>query len=359
MTRRLLVSLCLSVVAAFALTACGGGDDDGSGDGPSTSYPAAGDDVFENTHATVEIEITQEGAAGLGAPLLTQLETIELEGPTTVTRSDPRLDGDVYVVDTEIVEMELRGEGSFGPVIVRESPDRESKGEVRQQSAGQDFPAESFFDVYVTVELPNVSVHAGGIVATEFSSSTIGAALLLHNEEPLHMVSELNSLPPEKGERYRGEDDRPLYTPAAIQVGRIIDALHIPDPDSEAPTEEPEATNTSEAAPTAAPAATNTPAAAPGAKTKGGCTHGTGQSVLHILFYDLESSQVVTGLISQRPQDGLLDPEDFSVTADADGVARVDKNIQRFGPYAWMANDGEIRGNYIVAAECPGEPQPD
>lgn len=358
--KSLLITLCLSVAATFSLAACGGDDDDApdSRDGPSTSYPAAGDDVFENTHATVQIEITQEGAAGLGAPLLTQIETIELDGPARITRSDPRRDGDVFVVDTEIVEMELRGEGSFGPVIVRESADEQSKGEVRQQTAGDDFPAESFFDVYVTVELPNITAFAGGTLDGGGATSSIGSALVLHNQEPLRMVSELSSLPPAKGEGYRGEDDRPLYTPAGLAVGRIIDALHIPEPDEDDdPTEEPEATDTPEDAATAPPAATNT-AAPTGGVVEGGCVHGMGQSKLYFLFTGLQPGETVSGLISQRPQGGLISPEDFSVTADANGNALVEKDIARFGAYAVIANDGALRGNFIVGETCPGIPEP-
>jgi hypothetical protein len=366
MSKNLLISLCLSVAALFAVAACGGDDDDGGdggggGDGASTNYPAAGEDVFSNTHAVIEIEITQEGAAGAGAPLLIQTETVELDGPARVTRSDPRQDGDVFVVDTEIVEMELRGEGSFGPIVVRESPDKESQGEVRQKNAGEDFPADSFFDVYVEVEVTNVTAVAGGLRVNGNAASAAGNALILHNEEPMRMVSELSSLPPSEGERYRGEDERPLYTPAAIQVGRIIDALHIPEPDEdEEPTEEPEATNTSADAATATPGATDTPEAGAGPQTQGGCTHGTGQSVLHMLFTGLEPGETITGIVTQRPQGGLISPENFEATADADGVARVNLDIARFGPYSWIANasSGEIRGNFIVAQECPGEPEP-
>ena len=211
----LLAALALTA-ALIALAACGG-DDGGAG----TDYPSAGEDRFENTKATVQIEITQQGAS-LAPITLQETETIELEGPALITRSDPELDGDVYVVRTEIAEMELSGSASFGDVIVRQSPDNQSMGEVRQREKGQDFPADSFFDVFVEIEVPDLG-------------------LTLHNQEPLRMAAELNGLPPAEGDSYRGEDDRPLYTPAALQVGRIIDALHIPEPESPA-TGEPQAT---------------------------------------------------------------------------------------------------------------------
>ncbi|MEX2247821.1 MAG: DUF6073 family protein [Dehalococcoidia bacterium] len=320
----------IPIALMFIFAACGG-DDDG---GPATDYPDAGEDRFENTRATVQIEITQPTASL--SPLSGQrLETIQLEGPALIMRGDPQQDGDLFFVPTEIVEMELTGTSSFGPVIVRESADRQSTGEVRQQQADEDFPAASFFDVFVEVELPDLD-------------------LTLHNEEPMRMESTLSSLPPAEGDEYRGEDDRPLYTPAGLAVGRIVDALHIPEPEGEEP--EPAATATTAASPTSAPAAeaTATPSAtAP--TTEGGCTHGTGQSVLHIVFRGLQPGQTLSGNVVQGPPDGLIGDSQFEVTADDNGVARVDKDIARFGTYAWVA-DGAINGNYTVGQTCPGEP---
>jgi hypothetical protein len=325
------------IAIGFA-AACGGDD----AKDPATGYPPAGEDRFENTRATVQIEVAPEEAS-IARASGQELITIELEGPALIMRGDPQQDGDVFVVATEIVEMELRGDSELGPVIVRESANRESKGEVRQQGAGEDFPADSFFDVFVEVELPDLD-------------------LTLHNEEPMRMSTELHSLPPDDKEKYRGEDERPLFTPAGLQVGRIVDALHIPEPeadgDDDDPTEEPKATATAEAEATAtesAPVATETSGPS-GATTTAGCTHGTGQSVLHIIFVGLDPGENITGIISQRPQGGLISPENFAATADANGVARVNVDIARFGAYAWMARDGALRGNYIVGEVCPGEP---
>ncbi len=58
----------LVLLLALALAACGDGDDGGDGDGGDgldTDYPPAGEDRFENTRATVEIEVTLPGVAAL------------------------------------------------------------------------------------------------------------------------------------------------------------------------------------------------------------------------------------------------------------------------------------------------------
>lgn len=130
--KRLLILLAALALAAVAASCS---DDEKKA---STNWPAADEDAFESTHATVEIEITQEGAAAAGIRLQ-ETETVELDGPARITRSDPALDGDVYVVTTEIVEMELTGTASFGDLIVRESADKQSTGEVRQSGPTEPF----------------------------------------------------------------------------------------------------------------------------------------------------------------------------------------------------------------------------
>lgn len=325
------LSLATALIAALVLglSACGGDD----GGEPGTNYPAAGDDNFENTTATVQIEITPEQASASSLLGAAALETIELQGPTVIRRSDPQQDGDLFAVPTEIVQLQLTGTSSLGPVIVRQSPDQPSTGEVRQQEAGQDYPAASFFDVFVEVELPEQN-------------------LVLHNEEPMRMEATLSGLPPAEGDEYRGEDDRPLYTPAGLAVGRIVDALHIPEPGGGG-TPEPTATE-AEATATVEPAApTETPGGA-GPATEGGCVHGTGQSVLYIAFSGLEPGQELTGTI-EGPPDGLIGEGTFNVTADANGNAQVEVDIQRLGEYTWTA-DG-ISGSFTVEEECPGEPE--
>jgi hypothetical protein len=334
MMPRYVSALALAIGLLLITVSCGDG---GEGE---TNYPAAGEDAFESTTATVEIEITQEGVStapgAFGA-----LEKIELRGPALISRSDPSFDGDIAVVETEIVEMELTGTSPFGPITVRQSPDDASVGEVRQQSAGEDFPATSFFDVFVEIELPDMNLTA-------------------RNEEPLRMEARLSDLPPAPGDEYVGANDEPLpiFTPAGQQVGRIIDALHIPEP-APAATMEPGPTPTPQSAtPTPPPAEpTDTPAEPEPEPdtvlpvTEGGCEHGTGQSVLYIAFSSLQPGQSVTGTVTGP---GVIGDGTFSATADADGNALVEVDIGLIGTYTWSA--AGVTGSYTVGQTCPGPP---
>jgi hypothetical protein len=184
--------------------------------------------------------------------------------------------------------------------------------------------------------------------------------MTLHNEEAMHMESTLSDLPPAEGDEYRGEDDRPLYTPAGLQVGRIVDALHIPEPPPEGEDGEPTATE-------AAPTPTEEEAAAPtpteptggGATSEGYCEHGTTTSVLLIKFTGLEPGQTVSGTAT-GPPGGIAEPPDgsgpdFEVTADDNGEATAEIDIRTFGDYAWTTTDG-MTGTFTVGQTCPPEP---
>src|SRR5205823_622137 len=66
--------------------------------------------------------------------------------------------------DSEITSMDLQGSASWGPVHIRESPTRQSLGRTSQRTSGVDFPADSFFDIFVELDMPDGST--------------------LHNEQP-------------------------------------------------------------------------------------------------------------------------------------------------------------------------------
>src|SRR5205823_14747012 len=85
-------------------------------------------------------------------------------------------------IDTQMTMLSLTGTSSvFGPVHIRESPSRPSLGRTQQQQASADFPADSFFDVFVEIDTSQ------GV---------------LHNEQPMHMQSVINAIPP-YGDPYR------------------------------------------------------------------------------------------------------------------------------------------------------------
>ena len=93
--------------------------------------------------------------------------------------------------------------------------------------------------------------------------------------------------------------------------------------------------------------------------TEGGCVHGTGESTLYIVIRGLQPDERITGTIIESPEGGLVDPAEFSGTADADGRVSIPVKIKRFGTYRWNAGgvSSEYIGQYTVEAECPGEPQ--
>ncbi|HLE52274.1 MAG TPA: hypothetical protein VI755_09435, partial [Anaerolineales bacterium] len=161
------------------------------------AYPSAGVDEFDSS-ATVTIDL-----AVSGGPVL----KVTVAGPTRIQRGDPVDPGDGRLeIDTEIVSLELHGISPIGPVTIRESAVRASTGSVKQQAAGVDFPADSFFDVFVEIETP------------------VGT---FHNNDPVRLQAEIDSLPPWQAE----------YTPPAIigvslfdrggrRVGVITHASH-------------------------------------------------------------------------------------------------------------------------------------
>ncbi|MCH8026293.1 MAG: hypothetical protein IH866_05810 [Chloroflexi bacterium] len=137
-----LLTLVALVAASVALV---------SGSRSAFAFPPAGQDYF--------------GLRGQ-VSLVSRLgqETLELTGTATLERSDPYDDAGVQVIDIELVSMLLSGESVTGPVVVTESATLASIGEVRSQQPGQDFPADSFIDVFVVVAIPasptpTVSVH--------------------------------------------------------------------------------------------------------------------------------------------------------------------------------------------------------
>lgn len=117
------------------------------------SFPPAGTDVFSSqfSHGLIIVN---------GNPL----PDLTYNGPTTVVRGDPAAGlGGLHQIDTEIVSMNLTG--TFGPITVtiQESSTRDSIGLVRElnPSAGGEFPAESFFDVFFEIEIstmPGITV---------------------------------------------------------------------------------------------------------------------------------------------------------------------------------------------------------
>ena len=170
----------------------------------SLAYPPGGTDSFPSG-ALLSVEMP-----GLGMFDLT------LNGPTDVRRSDPGdSDGDGLMdIRTEITAMNLVGMSPAGPVTLRQSQTRASRGVVEQQSKGADFPADSFFDVFVEIEVAGLG--------------------RVHNEEPVRVEAVIDAIPPTLA-YYR--PTKPLAVPLldanGQPVGVIRNVIHIPLPPRE------------------------------------------------------------------------------------------------------------------------------
>ncbi len=113
--------------------------------------------VLKRVRAVIEIY-------GLGP-----VEFTNISGRCDLLWTDPYPDGDgLITIDTEIIAMELVD----GNIAIRKNPGPPSPGTVKGNTPGIDFPAESFFDVMIEIELPD---HMPGD--------------LLINYEPMHLIS--------------------------------------------------------------------------------------------------------------------------------------------------------------------------
>lgn len=194
MTRWTLLILPLGLATILVMTACwfGSGKD----------YPPAGEDRFADVRATLELTVDEDGGADVGGGTT---DSIDLRGSAVVTRSDPELDvNGVQVVRMEVIDLELTGKSSFGPVIVRESATKRLPGQVRPNEQGDKFPAESFFDLFVEIDLPDLGV-------------------VLHNENFLSILATLSVVPPGEDEPYMGVENfrGPAYNEEFEQLGEF------------------------------------------------------------------------------------------------------------------------------------------
>jgi hypothetical protein len=158
-------------------------------------YPPAGSDYMPSTTATIELEIT-----GMFT------ETITAKGPTNVSRGTPYNPGNGRMkIDTEIVYMRLTGYSShIGPITIIESPSKKSNGTIQQKTAGIDFPADSFFDVYIEIQT---------------------MAGTFHNDAPKRMNATIYQIPP-YGSVYEGPQTIPLKNATDYTIGFIKSTTH-------------------------------------------------------------------------------------------------------------------------------------
>ncbi|MBI2924583.1 MAG: hypothetical protein HYY24_02635 [Verrucomicrobia bacterium] len=150
-------------------------------------------DVFAATRALLELNIPGVGTRQvlMGGP---SEVVVRFAGPNQGDARDADRDG-LDDVDLEMVRLELRGSiAGIGPVILRLDPTRPTVGQMEEtanKAAGVlDLPpfsatgtADSFFDVFFEVELPN-------------------RGLVLHNQSALRVEASLAQTPPEVGRHF-------------------------------------------------------------------------------------------------------------------------------------------------------------
>ncbi len=165
------------------------------------AYPPAGTDTFSST-AVVVVDLSS-----CGGPVI----PLTLSGPATVMRGNPfPLPGGFMAINTSI-SLNLSG----GGVTVVTAPSPPSTGQIEQISPGVDFPARSFFDVFVEISLP---------------PPTLPSACLppWHNEMPVVMMSNITAIPPTPGTIYIAPPTCiPIFTAAGVPVGCIGHVRHV------------------------------------------------------------------------------------------------------------------------------------
>ena len=176
-------------------------DGDGSTDGSdpgcqaapiaTTAIPAAGTDSFESTISLDDFR--------LATPLGVCPMDFDGRGPTVVVRGDPvDVGGGLRAFDTEIVAMQLQGTGTLlpgspcnagstpvsFPATIVEDPEHPSTGSVTDTNPDPaiDFPAESFFDVFLLAATPL------GLLPIRPPDGGAG--------DPVRVTNVVNSLPP-------------------------------------------------------------------------------------------------------------------------------------------------------------------
>jgi hypothetical protein len=116
---------------------------------PPPCFPPAGMDLMDSV-LLHDIDIP-----GIG------LCQANLRGPVKVNRSDPRLDPatGLTCIDTEIVELNLQGVDPIcGRICITLNPFKRSLGRICEKVPGTCFPANSWFNVYVKVELKDLGI---------------------------------------------------------------------------------------------------------------------------------------------------------------------------------------------------------
>jgi hypothetical protein len=133
-------------------------------------YGPAATETMPHTTATIQLEII-----GMFT------ENISATGPVEVYRGTPYDPGDGHIkINTTMVSMNLVGTSvHIGTVTIFINPHYTSNGTIRQVNKGQDFPANSSFDVFVEIN-----------TTLPYPNNT------LHYDQPVLMYAQIHRIPP-------------------------------------------------------------------------------------------------------------------------------------------------------------------
>src|SRR5206468_7301928 len=133
-------------------------------------------------------------------------ETLTLQGPFKVWRGTPFDPGDGRDIIRTLMSCYrfagASGACGLGSLLAHPSTANPSFGQIRSLAPDENFPADSFFDIF-----------------TEIETGTFGR---VHTSDPTHMDTTINSVPPASGEVYFGPGTTvPLYNSANTQIGTL------------------------------------------------------------------------------------------------------------------------------------------
>jgi len=167
-------------------------------------YPPAGTYHFDPCTAQATIQIILVGTV-----------TGTVNGSIDVQASNPYDPGDGRIkIDEEIISSYFVGTSPLGPIAITGSPTAVSSGAIQQQVAGNDFPADSwfnaFFEIHTTLPSPYSTIHnypypipMGAIIysvppyGTTYISTTTDIPLFDELNNPIGLLKYMSfTLPP-------------------------------------------------------------------------------------------------------------------------------------------------------------------
>ncbi len=160
--------------------------------------PPGGDDCFDSW-LTLRIDVFPTGCS----------ETVMLQGPTRVLRGNPSDPGDGHdVIQSLMAKLRLSGASAcLGQLMVVLDPASPAAGSLRSLAPAENFPMDSFFDVWPILD------------TALYGRVTVGGAT--------HMGTTVNDVPPDPGEIYYGPGTvLPIFDSSGALIGQITEVEH-------------------------------------------------------------------------------------------------------------------------------------